>query len=203
MGTQTPARRGNYPLARCFIALSAAVALVSCASRSGAEAGGSVGTIVPTLTPPLDVPGVNWDNPANGIPAGSLASVSPSLAFTPTVPTGLGEQMQLFTGPPALPKDGQFVEFIYDSPAYGRVIVVEHPPDLPPSEWTKSNEALVQSAPKDTAEILTTNSGTEVFIFSRADGTRAGVYLMSGGAEIWIAGPNLTVDQAAAIAGQF
>ncbi len=174
------------------------VGLASCAiSESPGVSGVSGGEAHPSVPGPQVV---NWDNPANGVSVESIAAIQDSLAFDVLTPKGLGDPVGIFTADKGVPKDGRFVEFVYDT-QFGRVVVLEHPPDLPPDQWIKANESMVIEQPKGTVQADTIRAGEQAFVFSQQDGSRAGVYWLEGGVtEFWLGGPDLDIEQALSLA---
>jgi hypothetical protein len=162
----------------------------------------------------FDVPAIDWDNPAHGEPVASLAAAQRMLPFVAQTPQGLGAPAALYLTPlrPGDTPDFLELEFIFNSGAYGRIVVIEHHPSLPSaSEYFAYEDAMaaLSGTPNTygTAEIVQLAGGRRALLTATPDRTQSTInwYVSSpsGDYEVIIQGPTLTPDQAIAVANAF
>jgi hypothetical protein len=122
------------------------------------------------------------------------------------VPRGLGEPRCIcLAGPP------RAVAFVYDSPGFGRVIIVQGPVDYTDAEQQREgyeNAVAANDNPyhHGTAEMVTVKGDVIGLLTTRDDGSRSGLEIVlwgpDGNVQFYITGPALTEGQALAIANE-
>ncbi len=149
---------------------------------------------------------VDWDHPL-GIEAERLASAAEAqkrLPFEIVVPSGLGEPVAIDITPPAVtPPDARVVAFIYDTVDYGRVVVKEGFPDVPPADYEETLSLVVEHSQEPdvegTAEKLEIRGGKPAVVTTVEDGSRSSMAWLEGEIEITVRGPDIDREQVLAI----
>lgn len=198
-----------------LLALSA-VAFTGCGAAPTPQTKGA-SEAPPAPTNPVEdgEPEFKWDDPMGGIPVtGALETVQSELPFDIHVPSHLGSPRGIYLAKtePYDPPEFKQIEFVYDSPEFGRVVVLEHHPALPSAEeYTRYMEwmASLNGTPelKGTAEIVKLPNGLNALFEQGPDGKTASInwYVSSpqGDHEIMILAPDLTLPEAIEIASGF
>lgn len=193
MGAAIPAER------RVRRVLLTAAAVVVAAAFTVACPGGTQQHEGPSPAP--GEAGTDWTQPITfAIPVTNVDIAAPSLPFTVSVPRGLGVPTAIFRSSDAIPRDGRAIAFEYDTPSYGRVLVVERFPDVPPEDYDAANQQLVQSSSGSShLEIVAIRGGAQALVVTDPAGGSAGIYWLEGTVEFWVTGQALTRDQILAI----
>ncbi len=173
----------------------------SCARTPQAEA---ARTASPTRL--VDRPLLDWNHPLGNAPSEpSIAAAQASLPFTIQLPQDLGDPISVFANaPPNLP-DGAAVALVYDTKAYGRVVVLEQLPDVPdPASRLKSYQTAVsyngQPDVHGTATLVTIHGDVPALITTSEDKSMSDISWVENEVETFVRGPSLTADEATTIA---
>jgi len=176
-----------------------------------ADSGGTQPADLPTAPSPSSTPGLpddgmqhNWDNPIFGVPVASVDAAQAQVPFTVYVPKGLGSPTGVFATPTDVPPEGRAVAFVYDTPEFGKVDVVEHVPDVPPDQYDAEHENLVATNGDPQLhgrfDLVTIRAGQKALVTTSEDGTRSAIFWLEGDTEIVVEGPALSFEQVVAIA---
>jgi class 3 adenylate cyclase len=146
----------------------------------------------------------DWDNPIGGSPVANAADAAPAVSFELQTPTGLGETSAVYVSSEEISKDAAGVAFVYDTVEFGRVIVIEHPPESSPSEYQEFHEYLVSINGDPLVhgrfDLVKIRDGVEALVTTSEDGRRSVAFWLENGVEFIIEGPTLTFDQVISIA---
>lgn len=153
---------------------------------------------------------IDWDAPLPGAHAVTFATAAADVPFGLHLPKGLGQPQRVLEGPVFTPPRDQapgptrVVALIYDSPIYGRVVLTEGPPALPPRLWhTMVRTTVEQNGRADvrgTATARTIRGGSEALVTVAEEGAPTVVKWLEGGVEYILGGPRLTLQAALKIA---
>ena len=150
---------------------------------------------------------MDWDNPvAFSTPVGSIGEAQQSLGFTIYVPKNIGDPGRVVISDPnqIQQTEDRVVALIYDLPAYGRVVVEEEIPQIPPQEFDSSmNQLLALNGQADvhgTFGVASIRGGTNGYTTTSADGSASDIRWIEGGFEVLVRGPNLNLVQVVALA---
>jgi hypothetical protein len=151
--------------------------------------------------PQVDDPSTDWNNPFGGIEVPGLGAAQQLLPFNVYEPQGLGDPVKVILTPPEYVPERRAVAFSYDTPLYGRVVVMQHFPDVPADSWEESNQEWVamngQPNVSGTSEFVTVRGGTKAFVTTSEDQSLATVFWLNDGVEFIVMGPAL--DRAKAL----
>jgi hypothetical protein len=180
--------------------VAALVLMGACARREAATGGGE-------QHPHQERSTINWDNPIAGVRVDALESVAALFPFDILMPEGLGSPFKILMTPPenASP-ESRVLAFLYNSRAYGRVVILEHIPDVPVAEYEESNQKLVQishtqSNVRGSAEIVPVRGGLPALVTTSEDGKHSTIWWLEAGSfEIVVEGPDLNFNQVIEIA---
>lgn len=128
---------------------------------------------------------VNWDNPLDKNPLGTVpvrdtAAAARAFSFSVLVPQVFGDLRGAFVTDyagidPSYGEEWRIIEFVYDHPQYGRVVIWEHAPPLPKEEYLANEEqtASLNGTPDfhGTATLVTLSSGQRALVERSADDT--------------------------------
>jgi hypothetical protein len=118
------------------------------------------------------------------------------LPFASDEPNDLNAAPRIFLSPVH-----DAVAFIYDTQAYGRVVVVESLPDIPDAKEREiSYQNQVDQAKSGTVEVFTIRDDLPALVSSAADKSRSAVEFVRGDIQFTILGPNLSTKEALEIA---
>jgi hypothetical protein len=172
----------------------------------------------------FDQPPIDWDNPLGGAKVANIGTSSVQLADQQETTVELPFQVQLpeKLGTPVaayvadidadLPLDFKKLELIYDSPEYGRLIVIEHHPSLPNEKEYAAYEqemASISGTPlaHGSADIVELDNGIEALYETSGDDTSTSInwYVSAGTGdyEVIVLAPKITLEQARAVANTF
>ncbi len=181
------------------------VLLIVAAFATGCSQVGAAGTS--GAQPGNEEPGINYNAPIpNGVAVATAADAAAAIsAFQVHDPKGLTGQETIYVTPPGTPTNAQAVAFVFQTPSYGLVDVVEGVPEQSTTaEYNAANEALVaqngQPYTHGSITTVTIRGGEEAFLSTSEDGTLNTVFWMENAIEFATEGPTLTADQAIQIA---
>jgi hypothetical protein len=150
------------------------------------------------------VPQIDWDNPISGNEVPSLDVAERAVPFEVRAPKGLGQPTKHLMSPSSFHAGLRVVASLFDSPEYGRVIVIQHLPDLPVEEYHAANRSLVemngQPNVSGSAEILSIRGGLEALVTTSEDKTKSTVFWLENGVEYVVEGPHLDRSEVLRIA---
>ena len=155
--------------------------------------------------PEREGPQVNWDNPIHGIVVDSIQAAQQMVSFTIYQPNALGIQRPLLvTGPFESTPDQRAIAFLYDTAAYGEVVILEGPPEVNRADWDAMLDTQVanNSLPgtHGAAEIVTIRGSLRALRYSSETGATAVLQWLQGTVEFWVEGPTLSPAQVVEIA---
>jgi hypothetical protein len=198
-----------------LLALSAVV-FTGCGTASTPQTKGASEASPEPANPGEDgISPYKWDDPMGGVRVTTaLDPVQSKLPFDIHVPSHLGSPRGIYLAKtePYDPPEFKQIEFVYDSPRFGRVVVLEHHPGLPSAEeYTRYMEWMASSngTPEmnGTAQIVRLPNGQNALFEQGPDGKTASInwYVSSprGDHEIMILAPDLTLPEAVEIASGF
>lgn len=149
----------------------------------------------------------DWDNPIRGeeVKVANLPQAVEELPFAALTPFGLGVPKKILASPPATEPEFRTLALIYDADPYGRVVVIEHLPPVPVSEYESAHEAWVaQSNDPELESIgnseIVTIRGTRKALITTSEDYVSDIYWLEGAIEIIIRGPTLDRVQVLEIA---
>ena len=95
-----------------------------------------------------------------------------------------------------VPKDARAVAFAYNTPPYGKVLVVERLPDVPPEDYDAANHPTRAEQhrivdPRDRSH----RGGAQALVVTDPEGGDAGISWLEGTFEFFITDDNLTTSQ--------
>jgi hypothetical protein len=183
------------------------VAVLVASGCARAPQAGAPQTEAPQTEAPIEEPSIDWYHPlpGNQPPEPSIAAAQASLPFTIQLPQDLGDPISVFANaPPNLP-DGAAVALVYDTKAYGRVVVFEQLPDVPdPASRLKSYQTAVsyngQPDVHGTATLVTIHGDVPALITTSEDKSMSDISWVENAVETFVRGPSLTADEATTIA---
>lgn len=183
-------------ISRIGVLLGFVVLLVSCGRLSGESpiAG------PPATAPVGDEPHTNWENPIDGVRVDSFAQADAAISAALYEPRGLGPPTDLFVGQ----FNAEVAALLYQTDAYGLVVVRESPPDASREVYEESQRELLDYNDKpDTHgrfEILTIRDGQQALLTVSEDGNDATIFWLEGKLEISIGGPSIGPIEAVELA---
>ena len=192
-----------------FISLAIVLSsLIACGTSGGPAvlAGGTA----PRSTPNHGRPPIDWNHPINGHQVTSRSAAQPDLTFQSRDPQGLSNLKAIFeTGAPnqtptVAERAGKALAFVYDDSTYNRVVVIEQALNESETELLDSFTAAVannnQPNVSGSAEIVTIRKSISALVTTSADGTISDIRWAENGVVFLIEGPQLTRENAMAIA---
>jgi hypothetical protein len=142
----------------------------------------------------------NWRNPIDGIRVDSLAAADESMEARIYEPRGLGPPTDIFVGR----FNNQVVAFLYETEAYGLVVVREAPIDDSREVYEASQEAVLKYNGKPYtsghSEIHTIRNGHQALLTVSEDGKLATIFWLQGTMEISVDGPAIGPAEAVNLA---
>jgi hypothetical protein len=184
------------------IALLLGCLLLSSCGQPSVKAGGGDLASAPTPSgPAFDMVEPDFSAPVpNSETASDLDSAVALLPYEPLVPKGLGQPSRILVSraDTFAPAD-RAIGFVYDTPDFGRVDVVEHLQSISPQEYDAENKALLAENGKPTThgsvQIINVRDGQQALITTSEDGKLSEIFwLERSNLEISILGPSLTSD---------
>lgn len=152
----------------------------------------------------------NWDNPIGGVVVTleELPQVAEELPFAILTPIRLGVPDKILVSPPETEPEFRTLALLYDTEDYGRVVVIEHLPPVPVTEYDSAHEAWVAQANDPelvsigSSEIVTIRGTRKALLTTSQDGV-SDIYWLEGAIEIIIRGPTLDRGEVLEIADIF
>ena len=186
-----------------LLVVAAGLAATGCARLAGAGAGEPTSVTTFLSPPPGDTQATDWDHPfqGQGLLVGSVEAAK-DVNFPIVTPTALGNPAGIYVTPE--PPSTAAVAFMYDSPVYGRVIVIESLPDIPDAQarmQAYQDRVANNGQPGfwTTSEIVTLNNGDPAIV-GTSKYYSATIEWVDSDVQFSVIGPQLTGDQAVAIA---
>lgn len=152
----------------------------------------------------------NWDNPIGGdeVTLEELPQVAEELPFGVLTPLRLGVPDKILVSPADTEPEFRMLALLYDTEDYGRVVVIEHLPPVPVTEYESAHEAWVAQANDPalesigSSEIVTIRGIRQALLTTSEDGV-SDIYWLEGAIEIIIRGPTLDRVEVLEIANIF
>jgi hypothetical protein len=190
-----------------LVALSLAVFLLpACADKAPTTqvGSGSESTDLPTDGGIGDNPAA-YDNMIAGDKVDSQADAQLTVSIVVLEPTSLGDPVGIFVSDKAVPSGERVVEFDFDTNLYGRVVVEEAPPEVPPGEWKAYLDLLVGENDNPQmhgqASVVEVRGGKLALITTTEDGSRSDIrWLENDALEIYVRGYTLKEADVMALA---
>lgn len=165
----------------------------------------SSATPAPVVEPIRDEPQLDWDQWFPSVIAVAADAPLPTaLPFTPVEPQGIDAVPARY-----LSSNKDAIAFIYDSPTYGRLVIIEARPDIPDPTMRAqsfSNQVAQSELPQHFGNVsIVTVAGEMALLTSNEDLTRSMVEVVKSGVQFSVLGPSLqptaAVEAAAAAVG--
>lgn len=143
----------------------------------------------------IDSPPTDWENPIDGVVVSSVAEAVKLVPFTVYPPRKLGNPTKILVSAPGVQPEMRVVAFLFDTPDYGRVVVTEHIPDVPPEQYDEANQSLValngEPNVHGSAEIVSIRGGKNALVTTSEDGSESTIFWLEGGVEFVVKGPSI------------
>jgi hypothetical protein len=149
---------------------------------------------------------VDWDNPIKGQELSSFEEAKSLLAFDPYEPRNLGQAVGIFVSV-SVDVRSRVLGLVYDSPGYGRVVVIEELLHLPISDYQAGMEEIVDTSlarPElaGRSELVSVRGGLTALMTATEDGSVADIRWTDGTIVLLVRGPSLNRDTAVQVAEQ-
>jgi hypothetical protein len=137
---------------------------------------------------------IDPDDPIAGVAVASIEEAQARVGFTISEPRGLGLPVEVMISDD-LPRASRGIALLFDTERYGRVFVLEHPPEVPTDDYERSIRGLVESADGDrsvhgTLEVVRIRGGTRALLSVSGDGASAMLFwLENPDVEFVVGGP--------------
>jgi hypothetical protein len=141
--------------------------------------------------PTRDEPQLDWDHWFPSATALSADAPLPTtLPFTPIRPQSIDATASRYLSP-----NGDAIAFIYDSPTYGRLVIVEALPDIPDPTMRAqsfSNQVAQSKLPQAFGSVsIVSIAGEMALLTSSEDLTRSMIEVVKDGVQFSVLGPSL------------
>lgn len=147
---------------------------------------------------------VDWDNPIKGQEVSSFEQTKSLLPFAPYDPKNLGQAIGLFVSNGAQMKS-RVLGLVYDTPEYGRVVVIEELLHVPMSDYQAGMKQIVDSSAAQSelagqSELVAIRGGLTALVTATEDGRVADIRWTDGTIVFLVRGPSLVRDMAVQVA---
>jgi hypothetical protein len=186
-------RRGKGQLTFRFVL--SAFTVTSCANLESTTTEPISPSTEAPPSPQVDVPAIDWDNPIDGELVSTFVAADAAVPFVLYVPKNLPAPESLLVTDASVPPASAVVALVYDVDGFGRVVIKEHFPDVPASEYAAINRGMLelngQAHVHGTFEIVTIRESREALITTSEDGSTSSIFWLEGPIELIIRGPEL------------
>jgi hypothetical protein len=154
-------------------------------------------------------PDQDWDNPILGTVAPSIAAATKQVSFNPLVPKGLGNPIRILVQAANPNVVQRSLAFLYDTAAYGRVVILEWLPQISASDYAASLQSLPARRAADPAasipgsgylDTVTIRGGIVALRTQPDDQSTADLRWVEGSVVVNLSGPTLNHDQVVELA---
>ena len=190
----------------CALLAALAFTLIACGQR---QPGLSLDAANVTPPPLVLGPDQDWDNPILGTVAPSIAAATKQVSFNPLVPKGLGNPIRILVQAANPNVVQRSLAFLYDTAAYGRVVILEWLPQISASDYAASLQSLPARRAADPAasipgsgylDTVTIRGGIVALRTQPDDQSTADLRWVEGSVVVNLSGPTLNHDQVVELA---